>query len=110
MRFWTAKNIGKLNDISLLPILTEAIEYEEDTTVRRELVSSIGRMRNEKTKEFLNKEQAEKLNTEWVELRAENGFKHFKIILEKFSIPHNDLNVDVNKKLDTILSEILDRE
>ncbi len=54
----------------------------------------------------LNKEQAELLNTEWVELRAENGFMKFQEILKKFKIPHSDLKIDVNRKLDVILNEI----
>ncbi len=54
----------------------------------------------------LNKEQAELLNTEWVELRAENGFMKFKEILKNFKIPHSDFKIDVNKKLDVVLNEI----
>ena len=56
----------------------------------------------------LNKEQAELLNTEWVELRAENGFMRFKNILEKFKIPYNNLKININKKLDEILTEIFE--
>jgi len=53
VRFWIAKNIGKLRNIDLFPILRQAIEQEKDTSVKRELVSSIGRMRNSGTKDFL---------------------------------------------------------
>ncbi len=58
----------------------------------------------------LNKEQSDKLKTEWVELRTENGFMKFKTILEKFKIPHKDLKIDINKKLDSILTEIFENE
>ena len=53
VRFWTAKNIGKLKDIAFLPVLSKTIEQEKDTSVKRELISSIGRMRNPQTKEIL---------------------------------------------------------
>ncbi len=53
VRFWAAKNIGKLKNIDLFNIICNAISNEKDTTVRRELVSSIGRMRNPITKDFL---------------------------------------------------------
>ncbi len=55
VRFWTVKNIGKLKNISLLKTLWQSYEKEEDTTVKREIVSSIGRMRNIKTKDILLK-------------------------------------------------------
>lgn len=58
----------------------------------------------------LNKEQAELLNTEWVELRTENGFMRFQQMLKKFKIPHKDLKIDVNKKLDKVLKEIFEKE
>lgn len=50
IRFWTIKNIGKLKDTSFLPVLSDFIKKEKDTAVRREIVSSIGRMRNPKSK------------------------------------------------------------
>lgn len=53
VRFWAAKNIGKLKNIDLFSIICDATNNEKDTTVKRELVSSIGRMRNPKTKDFL---------------------------------------------------------
>ena len=54
----------------------------------------------------LNKNQAELLNTEWIELRAKDGYKRFKIILEKFDIPYIDFKGDIDNKLNKIFSEI----
>ena len=54
----------------------------------------------------LNKTQAEKLNTEWVELRAEKGFRRFTEVLEKFGIPYTPLEIEIDEKLDSVFSEI----
>ncbi|MEA2095837.1 MAG: CfrBI family restriction endonuclease [Candidatus Cloacimonadota bacterium] len=54
----------------------------------------------------LNKKQAEKLNTEWVELRSENGFLKFAEVLTKFDIPFEKIGVDIDEKLDSVFSEI----
>jgi hypothetical protein len=56
----------------------------------------------------LNKAQANLLNTEWVELRAIDGFMKFKKILEKFEIQHQELKCDINKKLDLIFENLFD--
>ncbi len=53
VRLWAVKTIGKLANEEYIPILKEVMQYEQDTSVRRETVSSIGRMRNPKTKEIL---------------------------------------------------------
>jgi DNA modification methylase len=53
VRFWSAKNIGKLQNFDFFQTISEAIKFEKDTIVRRELVSAIGRMKNPKTKDFL---------------------------------------------------------
>lgn len=45
VRLWTVKTIGKLKNDNYLPILTETATTDIDTSVRREAVSSIGRMR-----------------------------------------------------------------
>ena len=58
----------------------------------------------------LNKKQAVKLKTEWVELRADNGFMIFTNVLDKFKIPYTDLKTDVNKKLDIVLKQMLENE
>lgn len=54
----------------------------------------------------LNKTQAEKLNTEWVELRAEKGFRRFTEVLDKFGIPYTPLEIEIDEKLDSVFSEI----
>jgi DNA modification methylase len=53
VRFWAVKNLGKLNDENYLQALSEVAKKDSDTTVRREAVSSLGRMRNPKSKEYL---------------------------------------------------------
>jgi hypothetical protein len=54
----------------------------------------------------LNKTQAKKLNTEWVELRAKNGFRRFTKVLDKFGIPYTLLEINIDEKLDSVFSEI----
>ncbi|HOR41297.1 MAG TPA: CfrBI family restriction endonuclease [Paludibacteraceae bacterium] len=53
-----------------------------------------------------NKNQCEQLNINWIALRDENGFKRFKIALEKLGIPHvdylGDLEIDLPKILDSL--------
>jgi len=53
VRFWTVKNLGKLTDDEFLMILKKVAQTDTDTNVRREAVSSIGRMRNPKAKNLL---------------------------------------------------------
>ena len=53
VRFWAVKNLGKLTDDDFLKILKKVANSDADTNVRREAVSSIGRMRNPKTKKTL---------------------------------------------------------
>ncbi len=53
VRFWTVKNLGKLTSDEYLNILKKVALADTDTHVRREAVSSIGRMRNPKTKKTL---------------------------------------------------------
>ena len=45
VRLWATKNLGKLKSISLLPIFMHIIDKDQNTSVKREAVSSIGRMR-----------------------------------------------------------------
>lgn len=54
-----------------------------------------------------NKNQCDQLGVSWVALRDENGFRRFKLALEKFNIPHIDYNGDLNKDLARILDEML---
>jgi HEAT repeat protein len=60
IRLLAVKNIGKLRDDRYIDDLKIIARNDNDTSVRREAVSSIGRMRNEKTKnillDFLNDE------------------------------------------------------
>lgn len=53
VRFWTVKNLGKLPGDDFLKILKKVALTDTDTNVRREAVSSIGRMRNPKAKSIL---------------------------------------------------------
>lgn len=53
VRFWTVKNLGKLKDDEFLKILKKVATSDTDTNVRREAVSSLGRMRNPKAKKIL---------------------------------------------------------
>jgi DNA modification methylase len=53
VRLWTVKTIGKLNQEEYLPILKNIAANDNDTNVRREAVSSIGRLRSEKGKNIL---------------------------------------------------------
>lgn len=48
VRFWAVKNIGKLTSDVFLEQLYKIATHDESTMVRREAVSSIGRMRNKK--------------------------------------------------------------
>ncbi|MEW6608519.1 MAG: DNA methyltransferase [bacterium] len=58
VKFWTVKNLGKLEDVRCLEILSKIAREDNDSMVRREAISSIGRMRNPQNKsvliEFLN--------------------------------------------------------
>lgn len=54
-----------------------------------------------------NKTQFESGNVHWVELRAPNGFKRFKKLLEELNIPHSELSGNLNDEIHKILDEIL---
>jgi DNA modification methylase len=47
IRLWTVKNLGKLKNAKYLHLLFEVAQNDADSMVRREAVSSIGRMRTE---------------------------------------------------------------
>lgn len=53
VRLLSAKNIAKLNDIENLGKLWDAFRNETDTATKREIVSAIGRLRNERNKPYL---------------------------------------------------------
>lgn len=53
-----------------------------------------------------NKSQLDSLAINWVEMRSENGFMRIKLALEKFQIPHKDIDKNFEKTLDKIFEEI----
>lgn len=55
IRALSLKNLAKLSDLSLLPTFAKYASSDESTEVRRESVSAIGRLRNEKAIPFLIK-------------------------------------------------------
>ncbi len=55
VRLWAVKNLGKLEDVAFLKILSKVATEDDDSMVRREAVSSIGRMRNPQNKSILIK-------------------------------------------------------
>jgi len=57
----------------------------------------------------LNKQQADKLNVKWVELRDENGYKRFAQILKELEIPFTDFKGNLDTHLDKILTELFDK-
>jgi len=48
IRALALKNLAKMSDISLLPVFVRCASFDTNTEVRRESVSAIGRLRNEK--------------------------------------------------------------
>ncbi len=48
IRFWIVKNLGKLGDTKYINPIAKIAKEDTDSMVRREAVSSLGRMRNEK--------------------------------------------------------------
>jgi DNA modification methylase len=55
IRSLALKNLAKIGDVSLLDIFVKFAKQDESTEVRRESVSAIGRLRNEKTTPVLIK-------------------------------------------------------
>ena len=53
VRLLAVKNIGKLADEQNIQLLSYISKHDNDTTVRREAISSIGRMRKEIVKPYL---------------------------------------------------------
>lgn len=53
IRVLAIKNLAKIGDISLLPTFIKYARSDESTEVRRESVSAVGRLRNEKAIPFL---------------------------------------------------------
>ncbi|MDR1362908.1 MAG: CfrBI family restriction endonuclease [Spirochaetaceae bacterium] len=53
-----------------------------------------------------NKKQADELNVSWVEMRAENGYRRFKTILEILDIPHRDFTGNLDDRIDEIFMDL----
>ena len=53
-----------------------------------------------------NKAQLKQRKVEWVELRNDEGFKRFELILKNLNIPHSKLCNNIDEKLEVILIEI----
>jgi hypothetical protein len=54
----------------------------------------------------LNKRQLTDLGVEWVELRSENGYKKFFLILKKLNIPCEDFSEDLDQRLENIFNSV----
>ena len=54
-----------------------------------------------------NKNQCEQLGICWVACRDKEGFRRFKLVLEKFSIPFTDYNGELDEDLPAILDELV---
>lgn len=57
----------------------------------------------------LNKQQADKLNVKWVELRDESGYKRFAKVLKELEIPFTEFEGNLDAHLDKILMELFDK-
>ena len=53
-----------------------------------------------------NKNQCDQLGISWVALRDKEGYKCFKLALERFGIPHTDYNGNLDMDLPKILDEL----
>ncbi len=53
IRYWAVKNIGKYKSIKYFPLLQKHFKEEKSTTVKREIVSAVGRMKSRETIDFL---------------------------------------------------------
>lgn len=54
-----------------------------------------------------NKNQCNQLDVAWVACRDEDGYKRFKLVLDKFNIPYTDFTGNLDEKLKQILDELL---
>lgn len=53
-----------------------------------------------------NKNQCDELNISWIALRDKDGYKRFKLALERFEIPHTDYDGNLDEDLPRILDEL----
>ncbi|MDR0723610.1 MAG: CfrBI family restriction endonuclease [Endomicrobium sp.] len=54
-----------------------------------------------------NKNQAEELGISWVALKDKDGFRRFELVLDRFKIPYEKYDGDLDKDLLKILNEIV---
>lgn len=54
-----------------------------------------------------NKNQCDQLDICWVACRDDQGYKRFKLVLDKFNIPYTDYNGNLEKDLPAILDKII---
>lgn len=55
-----------------------------------------------------NKRQLDSLSIEWVEMRNDEGFKRFGLVLSNLGIPHTQVSGDIDNKLEKIFQVIFD--
>jgi hypothetical protein len=53
-----------------------------------------------------NKNQCEQLGICWIACRDENGFKRFKLALDKFNIPYTNYSGNLDQDLPQVLNEV----
>lgn len=53
-----------------------------------------------------NKNQCEQLGICWIACRDENGFKRFKLALDKFNIPYTNYSGNLDQNLPQVLNEV----
>lgn len=53
-----------------------------------------------------NKNQCDELGVSWVALRDKDGYKRFKLVLEKLGVPHKDFSGTLDENLFNILDEL----
>lgn len=53
-----------------------------------------------------NKKQCDELGVCWVACRDEDGFRRFKLVLDKFQIPYTDYEGSLDEDLERILNEL----
>ena len=56
-----------------------------------------------------NKRQCEKLGVCWVACREQEGFRRFRLALEKYAIPYTDYSGNLDEDLPKILDELMGR-
>lgn len=54
-----------------------------------------------------NKKQCDQLGVSWVACRDNEGYKRFKLVLDRYGIPYTDYQGNIEEDLPAILDEIL---